>query len=149
MSIKKIFSTDKNKLFQTSDYDYMNNSIKELSSKHILKNNGGNIIYKDFSNYTIPNKNSEKSTNNTTTIYGLESKINELESKIVSLEEKNDLLLNRLNNTEQIYESKIRKLEKNNLEDKNNLIKTEQAMALLNQKNNENSNEIKKNKLIT
>ena len=111
MSIKKIFSTDKNKLFQTSEYDYMNNSIKEPSSKNILKNNGGNIIYKDFSNYTIPNKNSEKSTNNTATIYGLESKINELESKIVSLEEKNDLLLNRLNNTEQIYESKIRKLE--------------------------------------
>ena len=143
MSIKKIFSTDKNKLFQTSEYDYMNNSIKEPSSKNILKNNGGNIIYKDFSNYTIPNKNSEKSTNNTATIYGLESKINELESKIVSLEEKNDLLLNRLNNTEQIYESKIRKLEKNNLEGKNNLMKTEHAMALLNQKNNENSNDIK------
>ena len=77
MSIKKIFSSDKNRLFQTPEFEYMNNSIKGPSSKNILKNSGGNIINKDFSNYTIPNKNSEKSTNNTT-IYGLESKINEL-----------------------------------------------------------------------
>ena len=112
------------------------------SSKNILKNNGGNIVYKDYSNYTIPNKNNEKTTNN----INLETKINELECKIIVLEEKNEMLLNRLNTSEQKYELKIGKLEKNNLEDKTNLIKTEQALSLLNQRNNENSNEIK-NKL--
>ena len=142
MSIKKICSTDKNRLFQTSEYDYMSNSIKDPSSKNILKNNGGNIVYKDYSNFTIPNKNSEKSTNNNTA-YGFESKINELESKIFALEEKNELLLNRLNNTEQIYELKIKRLEKNNIEDKTNLIKAEQAITLLTQRNNESSNDIK------
>ena len=144
MSIKKIFSSDKNRLFQTSEYDYINNASRDPSSKNILKNNGGNIIYKDYSCYTIPNKNSEKSTNNTA--YGLESKINELECKIISLEEKNELLLTRLNNTEQVYDSKIRKLEKNNIEDKSNIMNAQQTMALLNQKNNENSNDVK-NKL--
>ena len=142
MSIKKIFSSDKNRLFQTPEFEYMSNSIKNPSSKNILKNNGGNIIYKDFSNYTIPNKNTEKSTNNTTA-YGIESKINELESKIYALEEKNESLLNRLNNTEQMYELKIKRLEKNNMEDKIIINRAKQEIDLLNQINNENSNDIK------
>ena len=142
MSIKKIFSSDKNRLFQTPEFEYMNNSIKVPSSKNILKNSGGNIINKDFSNYTIPNKNSEKPIYNTT-IYGLESKINELETKIYALEEKNELLLNRLNITEQKYEFKIKMLEKNNVEDKNFIKRTKESMDLLNQQNNQYSNDIK------
>ena len=144
MSIKKIFSSDKNRLFQTPEFDYINNTVRDSSSKNILKNNGGNIIYKDYSNYTIPNKNSELSSTNNNTAYGFESKINELECKIIALEQKNENLLNRLERTEQIYELKISKLEKNNIEDKNSLIKAEQTLALLTQKNNENSNDLKK-----
>ena len=138
--MKKGFNSDKNKLFQASEYDYMSNSLKDNSSKNILKNNGGNIIFKDYSTYTIPNQNTERTTTNN---IGLEAKINELECKIITLEEKNDSLLNRLNNAEQTYELKIRKLEKNNFEDKNKLMKAEQTLTLLNLKNNENSNEIK------
>ena len=145
MSIKKIFSSDKNRLFQAPEYDYINNIEKDPSSKNILKKTGGNIIYKDYSNYTLPNRNSEKSTNNSTA-YNFESKINELECKIIALEDKNELLLNRINKTEQEYEIKIRKLEKNSFEDKNNIMKAEQALELLNQSNNSNSNELK-NKL--
>ena len=96
MSIKRAFNSETNKLFQTSEHDYMSNSLKENSSKNILKNNGGNIIFKDYSNYTIPNQNTERTTTNN---IGLETKINELECKIITLEEKNDSLLNRLNNT--------------------------------------------------
>ena len=136
MSIKKIFSSDKNRLFQSPEFDYINNSVKEPSSKNILKTNGGNIIYKDYSNYITPTS---------TSAYGFESKINELECKILALEQKNENLLSRLDSTEQMYELKIRKLEKNNLEDKNSLIKAEQAITLLTQRNNEDSNDLKKN----
>ena len=135
MSIKKIFSSDKNRLFQSPEFDYINNSVKEPSSKNILKTNGGNIIYKDYSNYITPTS---------TSAYGFESKINELECKILALEQKNENLLSRLDSTEQMYELKIRKLEKNNLEDKNSLIKAEQAITLLTQRNNEDSNDLKK-----
>ena len=135
MSIKKIFSSVKNRLFQSPEFDYINNSVKEPSSKNILKTNGGNIIYKDYSNYITPTS---------TSAYGFESKINELECKILSLEQKNENLLSRLDSTEQMYELKIRKLEKNNLEDKNSLIKAEQAITLLTQRNNEDSNDLKK-----
>ena len=132
-----------NKIFQTSDYDFNNNSLREPSSKSIFKNNGGNIMYKDYSSFTLPNKHSERSSTNNTTSFGIESKINELECKIIALEERNEFLLSRLNSNEQTYDSKIRKLEKNNIEDKNNIFKAEQTLILLSQKNNENSNELK------
>ena len=141
MSIKRVFTSEKKQLFQNPDFDYLANSSKDVFSKNILTTNGGNIVFKDYSSYTIPNKNSEKSTNNTA--FGLETKINELECKIIALEEKNNLLLSKINNTEQIWDSKIRKLEKNTIEDKSSIINAQQAMALLHQKNNQNSNEIK------
>lgn len=132
-----------NKIFQTSDYDFNNNSLREPSSKNIFKNNAGNIIYKDYSSFTLPNKHSERSSTNNTTSYGIESKLNELECKIIALEERNEFLLSRLNSNEQTYDSKIRKLEKNNIQDKNNIYKAEQTLILLSQKNNENSNELR------
>ena len=132
-----------NKIFQTSDYDFNNNSLREPSSKNIFKNNGGNIMYKDYSSFTLPNKHSERSSTNNTSSFGIESKLNELECKIIALEERNEFLISRLNSNEQTYDSKIRKLEKNNIEDKNNIFKAEQTLLLLSQKNNENSNELK------
>ena len=96
-------------------------------------------MYKDYSIYATPNKHSGKPI----TSFGIETKINELECKIIALEEQNTLLLSRLNNNEQKYETKIRKLEKNNMEDKNNIFIAEQNLAFLTQKNNENSNDIK------
>ena len=155
MSIRRIFSTDKNRLFQKDDLDLdlttsntqpQNTLVKmPLTSKNIFKSNGDNIIFKDHSLFTSPNNNypteKKESTND---LFNLESKINSLEYKLILLEQKNESLLAKLNSKEENFELKLKKLEKNNLEGKKNLKKAENTLAVLQKLNNDNSAEIKK-----
>jgi hypothetical protein len=94
-SLKRIFSPDKNHLFQKNDLELNGlttptTSIKmPLTAKNIFKNNGGNIMYNNNNNsplFTSPNNTKKE---NLTDLFNLESKINSLESKLYILEQTN------------------------------------------------------------
>ena len=84
-SLKRIFSPDKNHLFQKNDLELNglttpSTSIKmPLTAKNIFKNNGDNIIFKDYPVFTSPNNISERKE--TTDLFNLQTQINTLESK--------------------------------------------------------------------
>ena len=148
-SLKRIFSPDKNHLFQKNDLELNGlttptTSIKmPLTAKNIFKNNGDNIIFKDYPVFTSPNNNiSERKE--TTDLFNLQTQINTLESKIILLEQRNDALISKLNSNEENFDIKLKKLEKNNFEGKKTLKKAENTIALMNKINNDNSAEIKK-----
>ena len=155
MSIRRIFSSDKNRLFQKEDLDLDLSTLNTqspttlvkmpLTTKNIFTSNGDNIIFKDHSLFTSPNKNlpSEKK-DSSNDLFNIESKINSLEYKLILLEQKNESLLAKLNSTEENFETKLKKLEKNNIEGKKGLKKAENTLAILHKMNNDNSAEIKK-----
>ena len=152
-SLKRIFSPDKNHIFQKGDLELNglttpSTSIKmPLTAKNIFKNNGDNIIFKDYPVFTSPNNNiSERKE--TTDLFNLQTQINTLESKIILLEQRNDALISKLNSNEENFDIKLKKLEKNNFEGKKSLKKAENTIALMNKINNDNSAEIKKKNIV-
>ena len=116
------------------------------TAKNIFKSNGDNIMLKDYSIFTSPNNNNHFSEKKEqiNDIFNLETKINSLEYKLILLEQKNEILMNKLNINEKNFDLKIKGLEKNNFEEKKNIKKTENAINILNKITNDNSNEIKK-----
>ena len=133
---KKVFTPNK-LILPPLDHETTNSEPTKIS----LKNND-NIQYKDFS-YTLPTTIRTPINTNNSSAYTLETRINELETKLLVLEQQNNKLMNKLYNNQNNYEAKFKKLELNSLEEQNNRFKTEKAMAILTEKNNQHSNEIK------
>ena len=154
MSIKRIYSSDKNRLYQKDELNLDINSLNTQpppvtikmpnTAKNIFKSNGDNIMLNSI--FTSPNNNNHFSEKKEqiNDIFNLETKINSLEYKLILLEQKNETLMNKLNINEKNIDSKIKGLEKNNFEEKKNIKKTENAINILNKITNDNSNEIKK-----
>ena len=154
MSIKRIYSSDKNRLYQKDELNLDINSLNNQpppvtmkmpnTAKNIFKSNGDNIMLNSI--FTSPNNNNHFSEKKEqiNDIFNLETKINSLEYKLILLEQKNEILMNKLNINEKNFDSKIKGLEKNNFEEKKNIKKTENAINILNKITNDNSNEIKK-----
>ena len=154
MSIKRIYSSDKNRLYQKDELNLDINSLNNQpppvtikmpnTAKNIFKSNGDNIMLNSI--FTSPNNNNHFSEKKEqiNDIFNLETKINSLEYKLILLEQKNETLMNKLNINEKNFDSKIKGLEKNNFEEKKNIKKTENAINILNKITNDNSNEIKK-----
>ena len=154
MSIKRIYSSDKNRLYQKDELNLDINSLNTQpppvtikmpnTAKNIFKSNGDNIMLNSI--FTSPNNNNHFSEKKEqiNDIFNLETKINSLEYKLILLEQKNETLMNKLNINEKNFDSKIKGLEKNNFEEKKNIKKTENAINILNKITNDNSNEIKK-----
>ena len=115
-----------------------------LTTKNIFKNNGDNIIFKDYTSFTSPNNTNSERKETNKDLFHLESKINTLESKLIFLEQRNEALLAKINSNEENFDTKIKKLEINNFEEKKTLKKAENTIAFLNKVNNDNSAEIKK-----
>ena len=135
---KKVFTPNK-LILPPLDHETTNSESEP--TKISLKNND-NIQYKDFS-YTLPTTIRTPINTNNSSAYTLETRINELETKLLVLEQQNNKLMNKLYNNQNNYEAKFKKLELNSLEEQNNRFKTEKAMAILTEKNNQHSNEIK------
>ena len=149
-SLKRIYSPDKNRIFQKNDLELNglttpSTAVKmPLTTKNIFKNNGDNIIFKDHPVFTSPNNNFSERKETNTDLFNLESKINSLECKLIILEQQNDALISKLNSNEENFDIKIKKLEKNNFEGKKTLKKAENTIALMNKINSDNSADIKK-----
>ena len=118
MSIKRIYSSDKNRLYQKDELNLDINSLNTQpppvtikmpnTAKNIFKSNGDNIMLKDYSIFTSPNNNNHFSEKKEqiNDIFNLETKINSLEYKLILLEQKNEILMNKLNINEKNFDLK-------------------------------------------
>jgi len=74
--------------------------------------------------------------------YVLDAKIKDLESKLLSLEQANQNLIEKLNMNEKNFSSQIKQLQMNNLEEKENRFKAEKVINNISEQNNANSNDL-------
>ena len=129
-----------NRFNQNRDFSLYNIANTEgNSTKDILLKNGSNIIKKDYNNFSTPSTRRESEG---VSPYVLDVKIKDLESKLSSLEQTNQILLERINNNERTFQVQLKQLQVNNLEERENRYKAEKVINNISEQNNANSNDL-------
>ena len=132
--------SNNNRFNKNRDFSLYNASNTEgNSTKDTFLKNGSNIIRNEFNNFSTPTTRRESEGVNP---YVLDAKIKDLESKLSSLEQTNQVLLERINNNERSFQVQLKQLQVNNLEERENRYKTEKVMNNISEQNNANSNDL-------
>ena len=125
-----------NRFNQNRDYSLYNiNNTEGNSTKDTFLKNGSNIIRNNYST------NSRRESEGINT-FSLDAKIKDLESKLSTLEETNQILLERINTNERNFQIQLKQLQVNNLEERENRYKAEKVINNISEQNNANSNDI-------
>ena len=125
-----------NRFNQNRDYSLYNiNNTEGNSTKDTFLKNGSNIIRNNYST------NSRRESEGINT-FSLDAKIKDLESKLSSLEQTNQLLLERITNNERNFQIQLKQLQVNNLEERENRYKAEKVINNISEQNNANSNDL-------
>jgi hypothetical protein len=116
------------------------------SNTNTFIQNGGNIIENKVSR-TLSNRNIYNNNNdlNPQVINPIvyESKFNDLEAKLITLEQANQILLNRLNENERNFDVQIKELQLRATEERENRYKSDKTISIINDQNNLSSNDLK------
>ena len=126
-----------NKRFNPNlDFSFYNVSNTEgnLGKETFLKN-GSNIV-KNYSSSTT------RRDSDTVNPYIMDQRIKDLESKLSTLEQTNQILLDRINNNERNFQLQLKQLQANNLEERENRYKAEKVINNISEQNNANSNDL-------
>ena len=125
-----------NRFNQNRDYSLYNISNTEGNqSKDTFLKNGSNII----KNYSSSTTRRESDTLNP---YVVDSKIKDLEAKLSTLEQANQILLERINANERNFQIQIKQIQVSNIEEKENRYKAEKVISNISEQNNANSNDL-------
>ena len=122
---------------------YANSNTDGNTTKDTFLKNGSNIIMKDFSSFAPPNGSlvgGER--NDSVNPYVMDSKIKELESKLVTLEQANQILIERINTNEKNFALQINKIQVANVEERENRYRAEKAINIISDQNNAYSNDL-------
>ena len=122
---------------------YANSNTDGNTTKDTFLKNGSNIIMKDFSSFAPPNGSlvgGER--NDSVNPYVMDSKIKELESKLVTLEQANQILIERINTNEKNFALQINKMQVANAEERENRYRAEKAINIISDQNNAYSNDL-------
>ena len=105
------------------------------SNTNTFIQNGGNIIENKVSR-TLSNRNIYNNNNdlNPQVINPIvyESKFNDLEAKLITLEQANQILLNRLNENERNFDVQIKELQLRATEERENRYKSDKTISIIN-----------------
>ena len=114
------------------------------SNSNTFIQNGGNIIENKVSR-TLSNRNIYNNDLNPQVINPIvyESKFNDLEAKLITLEQANQILLNRLNENERNFDVQIKELQLRATEERENRYKSDKTISIINDQNNLSSNDLK------
>ena len=122
---------------------YANSNTDGNTTKDTFLKNGSNIIMKDFSSFAPPsNSLAGGMGNDSVNPYVMDSKIKELESKLVTLEQANQILIERINTNEKNFALQINKMQVANAEERENRYKAEKAINIISDQNNAYSNDL-------
>ena len=132
--------SNNNRFKKNRDYSiYAISNTEGNLGKDTFLNNGSNIIKKEYNHFSSPNTTRDSEGVNP---YVLDAKIKDLESKLLSLEQANQNLTEKLNMNEKNFSSQIKQLQMNNLEEKENRFKAEKVINNISEQNNANSNDL-------
>ena len=133
--------SNNNRFNQNRDYSlYSASNTENNTTKDTFLKNGSNIIKNDYNNnFSLPN--TRRDTEGVSP-YVLDAKIKDLESKLSTLEETNQILLERINTNERNFQIQLKQLQVNNLEERENRYKAEKVINNISEQNNANSNDI-------
>jgi len=122
---------------------YANSNTDGNTTKDTFLKNGSNIIMKDFSSFAPPSGSLVGGVgNDSVNPYVMDSKIKELESKLVTLEQANKILIERINTNEKNFALQINKMQVANAEERENRYKAEKAINIISDQNNAYSNDL-------
>ena len=131
------FNTSRDRSF------YANTNTEGNTTKDTFLKNGSNIIMKDYSNFAAPKSSLIGGRDNESyNPYVMDSKIKDLESKLITLEQANKILVERINNNEKQFAVQLKQIEIVNAEERENRYKTEKAMNIISEQSNANSNDL-------
>jgi hypothetical protein len=133
--------SNNNRFNQNRDYSlYSASNTENNTTKDTFLKNGSNIIKNDYNN-NFSSPNTRRDTEGVSP-YVLDAKIKDLESKLSTLEETNQILLERINTNERNFQIQLKQLQVNNLEERENRYKAEKVINNISEQNNANSNDI-------
>lgn len=122
---------------------YANSNTDGNTTKDTFLKNGSNIIMKDFSSFAPPSGSLVGGVgNDSVNPYVMDSKIKELESKLVTLEQANKILIERIITNEKNFALQINKMQVANAEERENRYKAEKAINIISDQNNAYSNDL-------
>ena len=130
------FNTSRDRSF------YAISNTEGNTTKDTFIKNGSNIIMKDYSNYAPQSNSSNIGGNDGLNPFVIDSKIKDLESKLITLEQANKILVERINTHEKNFIVQLKQLEVNNQEERENRYKTQKTMNIISEQNNANSNDL-------
>ena len=123
-----------------STFGYQNPSPSNTTTE-TFRANGGNIVSTpEFKNSRPPSNNYSNSMKINPIIY--DSRMQDLESKLQTLEQANQILLSRLNANERNFDEQIKELQLRSVEERDNRIKSDKNINLFNDQNILNVNEL-------
>ena len=119
--------SNNNRFNQNRDYSlYSASNTENNTTKDTFLKNGSNIIKNDYNN-NFSSPNTRRDTEGVSP-YVLDAKIKDLESKLSTLEETNQILLERINTNERNFQIQLKQLQVNNLEERENRYKAEKVI---------------------
>ena len=122
---------------------YANSNTDGNTTKDTFLKNGSNIIMKDFSSFAPPSGSLVGGVgNDSVNPYVMDSKIKELESKLVTLEQANQILIERINTNEKNFALQMNKMQVANAEERESRYRAEKAINIMSDQNNAYSNDL-------
>ena len=124
-----------------STLNYGNPSPQNTTTE-TFRSNGGNIISTpEFNKSRPPSMNHFSNTEKLNPII-YDNRMQDLEAKLQTLEQANQILLSRLNANERNFDEQIKELQLRAFEERDNRIKSDKTISLINDQNILNANDL-------
>lgn len=118
------------------------NPTPQNTTTETFRSNGGNIISTpEFKTSRPPSNNNFSNTGRLNPII-YDNRMQDLEAKLQTLEQANQILLSRLNANERNFDEQIKELQLRAFEERDNRIKSDKTISLINDQNILNANDL-------
>ena len=151
--LPKISANNSESFKNAMGFNYNGNDVYPMDEKDNKETNTNNNVIQNDNTFLPVISNRQNTINNTNipTIHNfkgyfplvIEAKLNDLETKIISLEQTNFILNERLKSNERNFELKIKEMEQINIEERESRVKLEKVFNFISDKSSNTNSELK------